>query len=70
MAELPLAPLKRLFKQAGAERVSDDAMMLLADNLEDQTSIIAENAINMAKHAGRKTIKADDLELAIKTLYD
>lgn len=70
MSELPLAPLKRLFKQAGAERVSDDAMMILADNLEDQTSIIAENAINMAKHAGRKTVQVDDLELAIKTLYD
>lgn len=70
MSELPIAPLKRIFKQVGAERVSDDAMIILADHLEDQATIIAENTINMAKHAGRKTVKVDDLELAISTLYD
>lgn len=70
MAELPLAPVKRLIKNAGAERVSEDASALFAEHLEEQATIIAENAVKLANHAGRKTVKADDIKLSVKTLYD
>ena len=70
MAELTLSPLKRIFKNAGAKRVSDEAMVVLANNLEAQCSIIAENSINMAEHAGRVTVKDTDVKLAVDTLYD
>ncbi|RAP50719.1 MAG: histone [Methanosphaera sp. SHI613] len=64
MAILPKAPVKRIIESAGAARVSDEATVALAQVLEDEAMIIAERAIKLAKHAGRKTIKAEDIELA------
>ena len=45
MSEIPKAPIARIIKESGAERVSEDA-----------------------KIAKRKTVKADDIKLAIKNL--
>lgn len=66
MAELPIAPVKRLLKNAGASRISEDAAVKLADVLEDIGEDVARTAIKLAKHAGRKTVKAEDIELAAK----
>jgi histone H3/H4 len=63
---LPLAAMEHIMKQAGAKRVSDKAKAALKDVLEDKANEIAANAVKLALHAGRKTVKEEDIKLASK----
>ena len=63
---LPLAAMEKILKQCGAERVSDKAKVALKNAVEDIAEEIAENAVKLAFHAGRKTVKEGDIKLAAK----
>ncbi len=64
--ELAVAPMHRLCKKAGAERVSEAAAKELAKVLEGIGIKIAKEALDFAMHAGRKTVKAEDIEIAAR----
>jgi DNA-binding protein len=61
---IPLAAMERLMKQSGAGRVSEDAKESLRTVLEEIGESISEEAVKLAQHAGRKTVKAEDIKLA------
>ena len=63
---IPLAAMEKILKQGGAERVSDKAKVALKNAIEDMANAIASKAIKLANHAGRKTIKSEDIKLAVK----
>ena len=63
---LPLAAMEKVLKQAGADRVSDRAKVALKDVFEEAAEAIAVQAVKLAVHAGRKTVKAGDIKLAVK----
>lgn len=66
MTELPLAPLKRILKEAGATRISDEAVVELAKVLEEYGAEIGGEASKYASHAGRITVRAEDIQMAIR----
>ena len=68
MSEIPKAPVARIIKESGAERVSEDAKVALADYLDEVARDVAKEANNVAKIAKRKTVKAEDIKLSIKNL--
>jgi histone H3/H4 len=67
-SEFGLAAVYRLIKKAGAERVGDDAAVELRTVLEEIGTQVAKQAVELAGHAGRKTVKPSDVKLAAKAV--
>lgn len=65
-SELGLSAMYRILKKSGAERVSDESADELRRIIEEVAINIAKSAVEMSVHAGRKTIKAEDVKLAAK----
>ncbi len=65
-SELGLSAMYRILKKSGAERVSDESADELRRVIEEIAMAVAKSAVEMSSHAGRKTVKADDVKLASK----
>jgi len=65
-SEFGLSAMYRILKKSGAERVSDESADELRRILEEIGIAIAKSAVDMSVHAGRKTVKAEDVRLAAK----
>ena len=67
MADLPIAAVIRIAKANGAERVGSDAAELLVRKAEEYIGQLTKDAEKLASHAGRKTLKEEDIEMASKS---
>ena len=65
-SELGLSAMYRILKKSGAERVSEESASELRRIIEELALAIAKSAVEMSEHAGRKTVKAEDVKLASK----
>ncbi|MBD3164339.1 histone [Candidatus Woesearchaeota archaeon] len=70
MAErlIPIAAMEKIIRNAGADRVSDRAKAALKELMEEKAEKISSRAAKFAMHAGRKTIKAEDIKLAVNEI--
>ncbi len=66
-SELGLSAMYRILKKSGAQRVSDESADELRRIIEEIADAIAKSAVDMSAHAGRKTVKAEDVKLASKS---
>jgi histone H3/H4 len=61
---IPPASVLEVMKSAGAKRVSEDAVEYLTTLLIKIAREISKEAVKLAKHARRKTVMKEDVELA------
>jgi len=61
-----MTPFERIIKKTGIKRVSREAMEEIRDCIEDMALDISEQASRLSKHAGRKTVRKDDIEFVAK----
>ena len=66
MSELPKAPVIRIAKEQGAERISEDAGVALTEAVVKYAEELSRRTIELANHADRKTLQQEDVELATK----
>ena len=64
MAGFAKARVEKLIRDAGAHRVSADAVNRLNEVLTDKGMELAKYAVEIARHSGRKTVKESDIKLA------
>ena len=65
---IPYEPVGRIMEKGGAERVSHEAKVAVADYLTDYSLAIGRLAVKYATHAGRTTVIDKDIILAEKNL--
>lgn len=63
---LSLLSMEKLLKEQGASRVSEEAKEALREALETYARKVCTKAVRYSRHAGRRTIKGEDITLALQ----
>lgn len=64
---IPRSAIKKILKEAGAERISEEAVSLFHNNINKIAFTMATRSVKLAKHAKRKTVAPSDIKLAVQT---
>ncbi len=64
--ELPLATIERIMKNAGAERLSEDAVDRMRDSAQALAEELASDAVAIASEEGRDSVTRDDIRRAVE----
>jgi histone H3/H4 len=64
MADLPYDAVLKIVKKNCADQIDDAAVYAIIRKTEEYIAIWTREGVRLASHAGRKTIKAEDLQLA------
>ena len=62
------SPVRKLMKDNGAEMVAREAVDALIDYLEKAARGVTRKALEMTRHAQRKKLTANDMDLAMKLM--
>lgn len=65
---IPYEPIGELMEQFGAQRVSQEAKIIMSEYLEEYAIKLGKLAVKYANHAGRTTVNDKDIQLAEKNL--
>lgn len=66
--DLALSAMYRILKKSGAHRVSDESAAELRSVVEALASRLAVMAVKASEHANRRTVRADDVKFAYRTI--
>lgn len=68
MTNLPKAPINRIFKNVGGNKLSAEARNMILKDIETYATQFVKDCVDISKHAGRKTVMPKDVELAQKLM--
>ncbi len=68
ITELPVRPVGRIIKNAGANRVAEAAKETLTAYLDQYGMEVSTRALRIARENGRKTVTKDDILAAVRDL--
>jgi len=66
---LSLLAFEKIAKKAGVKRISKDALEEMRDIIEEMAFDLANDAVKISQHAGRKTVMARDIQFAIQRKF-
>ncbi len=67
--EFTTETMRKVFKRAGAKRISDNAANELGKVLEEKTKELLVHADKLSKHAGRRTVLRRDIKMSKKAVF-
>lgn len=68
VTDIPVAPVYRIMREAGANRVKEEAKLEMVNLLVEILKRVSDRAADLARHAGRNTIFESDIKQAFSEL--
>ncbi len=62
--ELPLATLERIMRNAGADKLTEESVRILNEEIEELADELSRDAIEICRENGRSELTAEDVEKA------